>query len=201
MPLAVKKKGGEGFTWVDYKSWSGDERWEIIDRVAYAMTPAPTTTHQSILRKMGSRIDRFFTGKTCVPFLAPTDVVFNESNIVQPDIFVVCDKSKITEANIQGAPDLIVEILSPGTILKDKREKKALYEKFGVREYILVYPDAEIVERFILSSGRYGAPDIFNWDEPFVSLAFPDMSVNLWEIFDKEISQGVEGGGDVGGSD
>ncbi|MEA3415917.1 MAG: Uma2 family endonuclease [Thermodesulfobacteriota bacterium] len=71
----------------------------------------------------------------CFVGIAPTDVVFSEHDVVQPDVFVVCDQKKITEANIQSSPDLIMEVLSPATSLKDKREKKNLYEKYGVKEY------------------------------------------------------------------
>ena len=69
-------------------------------------------------------ISTHLKGKTCKPFVAPTDVVFDEYNVVQPDLLVVCDRSKITEANIQGAPDMVVEILSPSTSRRDRREKK-----------------------------------------------------------------------------
>jgi Uma2 family endonuclease len=113
-------------------------------------------------------------------------VVLDEDTVVQPDVFVVCDRDKITEENIQGTPDLVVEILSPATRIRDKREKKALYERFGVREYLIVSPDEELVERYRLVDRRYWSPDIFNWDETLTSFAFPELTLNLWEIFDKE---------------
>lgn len=174
-------------TYADYLTWPDDERWEIIDGEAYAMTPAPTTKHQRISRELGRIVVSFFHGKSCEPFIAPTDVVLDETNIVQPDILVVCDPSKITEKNIQGAPDLVVEILSPATSIKDRREKRQLYERFGVREYIMIDPYGEAAERFTLDEKRYGAPDIFNWDELFRSSAFPELTLPLWEIFGKEL--------------
>jgi Uma2 family endonuclease len=79
-----------------------------------------------------------------------------------------------------------VEILSPSTGLKDRREKKALYERFGVREFILVDPANEIVERYTLRDGRYGSPDVFGWNESMSLTLFPELELNLWEIFDKE---------------
>jgi Uma2 family endonuclease len=92
-------------------------------------------------------------------------VVLDDRNIVQPDILVICDPSKITEENIQGTPDLIIELLSPSTSVKDRREKKQLYERFGVSEYIIMDPFGDAAERFTLIEGRYAASDIVNWDE------------------------------------
>lgn len=174
------------FTYAEYLTWNDDQRWELIDGTPYNMTPAPTTKHQSILIKLASRIDSFFAGKTCKAFVSPTDVVFDDYNVVQPDLLVVCDRSKITDANIQGAPDLVVEILSPSTSRKDRREKMALYERFAVREYIIIDPANEIVERFWLADWKYGHPDVFGWDETVKLVLFPEIKLNLWEIFEKE---------------
>jgi Uma2 family endonuclease len=181
------EKLGNGFTYNDYVGWPDDERWEIINGEAYAMTPAPTTRHQKVSLYLGTRFATFCKGKGCEPFLAPTDVVFDEQNIVQPDLLLVCDQNKITEKNIQGAPDLIVEILSPSTALKDKREKKALYERFGVREYLIVYPTEELVERFVLAGDRYETAEVFGWDEVLPLAIFPELRLNLWEVFDKQL--------------
>lgn len=175
------------YTYADYLTWPDDERWEIIDGEAYAMTPAPTTTHQRIIGNIFTRVDQFFRGKPCVPFIAPTDVVLDDRNIVQPDILVVCEPSKITQKNIQGAPDLVIEILSPSTSVKDRREKKLLYERFGVLEYIIIDPFGEAAERFALIEGRYAASDIVNWDEVLKSTAFPELHLQLWEVFGKEL--------------
>jgi Uma2 family endonuclease len=183
------EKIGNGFTYSDYLRWPDDERWEIINGEAYAMTPAPTTRHQKISLYLGYQFAGFFKGKGCEPFAAPTDVVFDEKNIVQPDLLVVCDQNKITEKNIQGAPDLIVEIISPSTALKDKREKRSLYERFGVREYLIVYPVEELVERFALTDGRYGIAEVFGWDEVLSSIIYPELRLNLWEIFNKQPPQ------------
>ena len=174
------------FTYADYRTWPDDERWELIEGVPFAMTPAPGIRHQRISGNFFGELRNFFRGRGCVPFDAPTDVVLDDDTVVQPDVFVVCDRDKITEDNIQGAPDLVVEILSPSTRIRDKREKKALYERFGVREYLIVSPDEELVERYRLVERRYWSPDIFNWDETLTSSTFPELTLNLWEIFDKE---------------
>jgi Uma2 family endonuclease len=150
------------------------------------MTPAPTTRHQRIVREVFSALTAHFRGKTCEPFSSPVDVVFDAHNVVQPDLIVVCDKEKISEANIQGAPDLVVEILSPSTSLKDKREKKAIYERFGVREYLIIHPLDEIVERFLLSDGHYGPEEIFGGAETLPLAIFPELTLRLWEVFGHE---------------
>jgi len=183
------EKTGNVFTYSDYLRWPEDERWEIISGEAYAMTPAPSIRHQEISGYFYSLFAQYFKGRGCKPFHAPTDVVFDEQNIVQPDLLIICDKNKITENNIQGAPDLVVEILSPSTALRDKREKRALYERFGVREYLIVYPAEELVERCALTDGRYGIADVFGWDEVLSSAIFPELRLNLWEVFDKQPPQ------------
>ncbi len=106
MTHPLMKKAVQKFTWDDYLTWPDDERWEIIDGVTYNMTPAPSVRHQNITGKLYSQLEQKLRDKTCRPFIAPVDVILSEYDIVQPDVFVVCDKNKITEANIKGAPDL-----------------------------------------------------------------------------------------------
>lgn len=187
---STAKKMGNGFTYEDYLRWQDEERWEIIGGEAYLMTPAPSIRHQKISLRISALFAQFFKGRGCSAFAAPTDVVFDEQNVVQPDLLVVCDQSKITENNIKGPPDLIVEILSPSTALKDKREKKSLYERFGVREYLIVYPAEDLVERLVLGDdGRYAAPEVFGWEEVLPLAAFPDLRLDLWEVFDRQLPQ------------
>ncbi|MCM2357763.1 MAG: Uma2 family endonuclease [Geobacteraceae bacterium] len=173
------------FTYAEYCTWNDEQRWELIDGIPYNMTPAPATRHQIILGNFWLAISTYLKGKTCRPFVAPTDVVFDDYNVVQPDLLVVCDLSKITEANIQGAPDLVVEILSPSTSRKDRREKMALYERFGVQEYIVIDPANETVECFNYVDGGYGHPDVFGCDETMTIALFPELGLSLWEIFEK----------------
>lgn len=183
MPLAQRTE--EKFTYADYAFWSDDERWELIDGQAYNMTPAPTTRHQNIVYNVSFILKSKLSNKFCRPFVAPTDVVLSEYDVVQPDVFVVCDEKKITEANIQGAPDLVVEVLSPATALKDKREKKNLYETYGVKEYIIVDPAAQYVERFLLKEGGfYGKGEIFGPKEILSLISLGDIEITLWEIFE-----------------
>ena len=91
------KKATQKYTWNDYLTWSADERWEIVDGVAYNMTPAPSVRHQNVAGNFFSQLKQKLANKTCKPFIAPTDVILSKYDIIQPDVFVVCDKNKITE--------------------------------------------------------------------------------------------------------
>jgi Uma2 family endonuclease len=182
------KKIGRNFTFADYRSWTDEERWEIISGEAYAMTPAPSLKHQEIVSNLHIRL-KTDPQNRCYTAISPTDVVLDDFNVVQPDVFVVCDKSKLKESHVQGAPDLIIEVLSKTTQLKDKREKKTLYERFGVQEYLIVNPEDEMVERYRLVNGQYLSADVFNWDETLKLVALPDITINLWEIFARQRPQ------------
>ncbi len=126
MPRAVERQDTL-FTWADYRTWPDDERWELITGVAYAMSPTPSTRHQIVTVNLLSRLTQYLSGKPCRPFVAPTDVKLSDWDVVQPDILVVCDPARITPTHIEGAPDVVVEVLSPTTSAKDLRQKKALY--------------------------------------------------------------------------
>jgi len=101
------------FTWTDYRTWPDDERWELIAGVAYTMAPAPSTKHQSIGARLYSRPERGLEGKSCKPFIAPTDVKLSDLDVVQPDILVVCDSARITPTHIEGALEVVIEVLPP----------------------------------------------------------------------------------------
>lgn len=182
MAQAIKKQ--RRYSVEDYQEWPDDEKWEIIDGVTYDMSPAPRIKHQNIVSNFHINFKTHLENP-CYTGIAPTDVVLDAHSVVQPDVFIVCDGGKITENNIQGAPDLIVEVVSPGTEVKDRREKKRLYEQSGVKEYLIVFPEREYVERYVLEEGQYGSPEIFNWDEHLRLSIFP-IEVKLAEIFEKE---------------
>lgn len=187
MPLA---KQNNKYTFQDYLTWPDEERWEIIDGDAFNMTPAPGSKHQLIAGSFYRILGNQLVGKSCTAFIAPTDVVLSDYNVVQPDVFVVCDKKKITDANIQGAPDLVIEVLSPSTSLKDKREKKTLYEKFGVKEYIIIAPLEKYAERTLLEDGRYARPEIFGPRDTLVLRSLEDVEIKLVEVFGADATPG-----------
>lgn len=177
------------FTYEDYQTWPDDERWEILDGKAYNMTPAPTTRHQRIVGNIYHLLRTMLAGRRGLPGIAPTDVVLSAYDVVQPDVFVVCDPSKITEKNIQGAPDLIVEVLSPATARKDRWEKRALYQRFGVLEYLLVDPDGEYVERYSLGEGgRYDQGEVFSAEETLTLRSIGHIRIPLSGVFEGESS-------------
>jgi len=130
------------YTYKDYINWSDEESWEIIDGTLYNMSPAPTRRHQKISGELFAAIHSYLKDKTCEVYSAPFDVrlsINNENddditNVVQPDISVICDLMKLDDKGCNGSPDLIVEIVSPSTLKKDLKEKFYLYEKVGVKE-------------------------------------------------------------------
>jgi Uma2 family endonuclease len=183
MPLA--QEHAKKHSYADYLTWQDEERWEIIDGEAYDMTPAPTTTHQRIAARFYSRLETALNGTPCAAFIAPTDVVLSQHDVVQPDVLVVCDEKKITRDNIQGIPDLVVEVLSPASVRKDRREKKALYEKFALKEYILIDPDGQYVERFWLEpDGTFSKGEIYSPQELLRLRALEKVEIPLWEVFE-----------------
>jgi Uma2 family endonuclease len=136
-----------GYTLEDWKGWEG--RWELINGVAYDMTPAPSFEHQLISGRLFAFLFNALeeakgkSGGECVVLAAPLDVFLGET-VVQPDLVVVCDPAKKSARGIEGAPDLVVEILSPRTEGKDLTRKRWLYEAAGVPEYLIVYPEERV---------------------------------------------------------
>ena len=177
------------YTLMDYMNWPDGERWELINGVAYNMSPAPSIKHQAIVGEIYSQLHQKLKGKPCKAFIAPVDVVLSDHDVVQPDVLVVCDPGKVTEKNIQGAPDMVVEVLSPATALKDMREKKALYQQSGVPEYIVIDPLEGYVQRFLLQGdGLYGVSDVFGSLELLPLRSLPGIELSLSEIFGIEPS-------------
>jgi len=147
------------YTYADYITWEDDKRYELIDGIPYMMTPGPSRTHQKISREILKQLANFLTGKPCEVYHAPFDVRLNadkaDDTVVQPDLLVVCDKSKLDDRGCNGSPDMIMEILSPSTSRHDKVLKFNKYLQAGVREYWLVNPDDKTVQVCVLENGRY----------------------------------------------
>lgn len=163
------------YTIADYKTWPDSERWELINGVAYAMSPAPRTNHQRIVGDLFFQIKTFLEGKPCEPFIAPTDVFLSgdktlldeeADTVVQPDIFVVCNPSQVVDEGIRGAPDFVVEILSDSTAYKDLNEKKSLYEAHGVKEYWIVKPGDGSVLVWRLEGRRFAPLKEYRPEDP-----------------------------------
>lgn len=153
------------FTYGHYLLWPEHERWQVIDGVAYDMTPAPSRRHQEITVEMVVQLGNFLRDRPCRVYVAPFDVRLPDGDepdeevhtVVQPDISVVCDEKKLDERGCRGAPDFIIEILSPSTVHLDQEKKRELYERRGVREYWIVDPDGRTVAiHRLFADGKYG---------------------------------------------
>jgi len=180
----------EEISYADYLNWPKDERFEIIDGVSYAMN-APLRIHQKVSGEFFRQFANYLKGRTCEVYAAPFDVRFVTRSkrdeeifdVVQPDISIICDPDKLDEKGCLGAPDLIVEILSPATMSYDNVKKRALYEKMRVKEYWLVHPTDGLVMAYRLKDGLYGKPEIFDRLSGAQSAIFPDLMIDLIEVF------------------
>ncbi len=153
----LRPEDRSGRTIEDYYALPDGVRVELIDGVFYDMA-APTSVHQSLAGKIFAALDQFVEGNggSCVPFVSPVDVQLDadEKTMVQPDVIVVCDRSKITMQCIVGAPDFVVEVLSSGNWYTDMFRKKRKYQAAGVREYWIVLPEEKLVQVYLFESGE-----------------------------------------------
>lgn len=196
------------YSYADYLTWKFQERVELIKGHIFKMSPAPNTLHQRISGNIFYQFRRYFAGRgNCNVFHAPFDVrlLISESDphiskkrkkkaerlsdgsiltVVQPDITVICDPAKIDERGGIGAPDLVVEILSPGNSSLEMREKFNLYESNGIKEYWVVFPAEEVIQVYALNKeDQYiGLPPQVHGDY-IQSRFFPEMRINVSEIF------------------
>jgi Uma2 family endonuclease len=181
------------FTYADYCHWPEDERWELIHGEAYAMT-APLRIHQKFISELDRQIGNYLQGKPCEVYVAPFDVRLPKGkeadgrvdNVVQPDISVICDKSKLDAKGCRGAPDWIIEILSPSTALRDMDAKRNLYQTHGVREYWIIQPSERWGMIYLPDAeGRYGLPRMFALGQPTPVAVFPDLAID-WGFLQAE---------------
>jgi Uma2 family endonuclease len=180
------------YTYADYRLWPGDERWELIDGVAYNMTPAPSRLHQEVSREFLRQFANHLVGKRCQVYGAPFDVRLpassetdqTASTVVQPDLVLVCDPAKLDEQGCTGAPDLVVEILSPATAARDLKEKFFLYERVGVEEYWIVHPVEKAVTIYRRGpDGLYGRPSVYTTGDRVPVVALPGFEIDLAAVF------------------
>ena len=173
------------FTYEDYLKTSDDERYELFDGVLTS-PPAPNTAHQSFQAELGWRMARFVREERLGNlFFAPTDVVLSETDVVQPDLlFIFLERAHIiTPANIQGAPDLIVEIRSDSTAERDGTLKRKLYAERGVEEYWLVDPEAMTITVLLLSEGGYAEVATYTVGQTLTSRLLEGLVINLDDVF------------------
>ena len=187
MPLPQENR----YTLADALSWDEQERIELIYGYPMMMSP-PSRAHQKASIFLSTQLNNYLTGKKCevyhVPFAVrpfehdgdnPEDV----DTLVEPDITVVCDPSKLDDIGCKGAPDLVMEILSPSTQRHDKLTKFNLYQRAGVREYWIVDPASKSVQVFLLEGGRYAAKDFGTVGENLKVNILEDCMIDLSQVF------------------
>lgn len=177
------------YSYSDYLKWKFKERVEIIKGKIMAMSPAPNRLHQRISMKLTKAFLDVFDDHQCELYVAPFDVRFPDSNgkiktVVQPDLCVICDPNKLDEKGCIGAPDLIVEILSPGNSKREMKDKYELYQEQGVSEYWIVRPEEQHIQIYVLENGRYiGVQPVVEGDM-VTSIKFPALSFDTSGLYE-----------------
>jgi len=152
------------YSYQDYLTWEFSDVVELIKGRILRMIPAPTTKHQIITGRIFSDLENYLRRKQCQVFIAPFDVRLPRKSdhadeeiftVVQPDICIICDEKKLDRRGCIGAPDMIIEVLSPGNFSRDAMTKYQLYEEFGVKEYWIVSPGEENMIVYLLEDGKY----------------------------------------------
>lgn len=179
------------YSYADYLAFPSEERFELIEGVAYGMSPAPSRRHQSIVAELSVEIGSQVRGGPCDFYPAPIDVKLSPDEeddaptIVEPDLVVVCDPQKLTDRGISGAPDLIIEIVSPQSGMHDRGRKYELYERAGVREYWIVDPMEALVEVYRHDGGNsFVRAGVFGPQDKLECEAVPVVVVDLSRVFE-----------------
>jgi Uma2 family endonuclease len=186
---------GKLYSYADYLTWMDDVRRELFDGVIKLMTPAPSSRHQEISTNLVSICWNFLRSKPCKIYHAPSDVRFPKNRkslddkevftVLQPDLYIVCDLSKIDDRGCLGAPDMIIEIISPKNPKRDLKDKFEIYQKHGVREYWIVSPNDETVNVFVLDeNNKFQLVGMYAEDDKIpVNIFNGDLMVDLTEVF------------------
>ena len=192
MGLALRTE--KHYTYADYLQWPDDTRYELIDGEAFRMAPTPLIEHQEVAGEVFRQLANQLDGQPCRPYIAPVDVRLPRTDeadaaidtVVQPDVLVVCDPGKVDRRGVRGAPDWLLEVLSPSTAAHDQIAKRRTYERAGVRVYWLVHPGDRTLTVYLLENGRDGRPEIYELKDatpigvlPGVSIAWDALSERL----------------------
>jgi Uma2 family endonuclease len=179
------------YTYADYLKWTFDERLELIRGKIFNMSPAPGSLHQRLVHRASLYLGNYLIGKSCEIFISPFDVrLTRRSNndeyiitVVQPDISIVCDPAKIDARGCLGAPDIIVEILSPGNNKKELQNKYEVYEEAGVLEYWIIQPTEKTFLKYILVDGKYQPNKLLTIGDEVSTPILPGFVLSLEELF------------------
>ncbi len=181
--MGVVSKARRRFSWDDYRTWGDGERWELIRGEPFCMSPAPSSRHQVIVGNLFAHLFQHFQGRPCEPLVSPIDVKLSAEDIVQPDIAVICDRSQIQETHVEGAPTLVIEVLSPSSHRHDRVRKLRLYARAAVPEYWLVQPYPAVIEVLQLAGAHYQIAGAYTDTESLRSPAFPELALDLSAVF------------------
>ena len=179
------------YTYADYLEWTFEERLELIKGKPFEMGSTPGRIHQKLSMKIVGELSRYLRGKSYQAYAAPFDVRLPQKSksdqdimtVVQPDICVICDCSKLDDNGCLGAPDIIVEILSPGNNKKELKDKYEVYEVAGVQEYWLVFPVEEAFLQYIREDGRFITFRPLTEADVVTTPILPGFELNLNELF------------------
>ncbi len=177
----------KAYTYKDYLSWKFNERVELFKGYIAKMSPAPTSTHQVICGELHGLIWIFLRKKPCKVFLAPFDVYLpsiegDGQTVVQPDLCVICDVSKIKKQGCVGSPDLVIEVLSLGNSRKEISNKFQIYEQAGVKEYWVVFPYEQVIQQYILKEGVFQAIPVS--EKILKSVVLEGFELDIDSVFD-----------------
>lgn len=182
------------YSYDDYLTWQFSERVELIKGWIFKMSPAPRRLHQKISFRLSMIFGQFFQSCNCEVYEAPFDVRLKKNKgsdkeidtVVQPDISVFRDLTKLDDRGAIAAPELVVEITSDSTLKKDYNDKFRLYEENGVLEYWIVSPELKSIELFHFRNSAFQSIGIYNVNEgvfELKSILFPELTVNITELF------------------
>ena len=173
------------FTYEDYKNAPEDRRYELLDG-DLVVVPSPRESHQRVLVTLTSQLDGIVRGMGLGHlYVAPFDVVLSDTDVVQPDLLFITSEreSIITEENVRGAPDLVIEILSPSTADRDRTFKRSLYARSGVKEFWIVDPVDKMVEVLRLGEHGFELEATYGEDDTLTSAILSGVSLSLNEVF------------------
>jgi Uma2 family endonuclease len=179
------------YTYADYIKWTFDERLELIRGKIFKMSPAPGLIHQRLTLLLGRRLGNYLEGKTCEAFIAPFDVRIPKKSgsdkeiytVLQPDVCVICDESKKDTRGCIGAPDIVIEILSPGNNKKELQNKYEIYEEAGVLEYWIVYPAEQTLTICTLVESRFQPSRPYTVGDEIRTPILPGFILSLDDLF------------------
>ena len=186
--MSLAMKDSQYHCYGDYLTWPDDVRYELIDGDAYLMAPAPDLAHQDVVGEIYVQARLALKGKPCRAFVAPVDVRLPKQDeadecidtVVQPDVLVVCDPDKLDRHGVRGAPDRVVEVLSPSTVGHDQIKKRQLYECHGVGEYWMIHPIDQLLTVYRLIDGEYGKPELSELRGETAVSVLPDIIIQ-WD--------------------